>query len=115
MIIVLKAGSSDAEVEDVCRRIERMGYQAHTIRGELRTVIGAVGDDRGKERLKSLESLECVETVQPILQPFKLASREVRAEATVGPVHGERSRGRTERPRRRYRTRPRVTSAAFVF
>ena len=39
MIIVLKAGSSDAEVEDVCGRIERMGYRAHTIRGEVRTVI----------------------------------------------------------------------------
>src|SRR5213596_716673 len=89
MIIVLKAGSSDAEVEDVCRRIERMGYTPHTIRGELRTVIGAVGDDRGKERLQSLESLECVELVQPILQPFKLASREVRSESTkvrVGDV-----------------------------
>jgi len=82
MIIVLRAGSTDAEVEDVCRRIERMGYRAHTIRGELRTVIGAVGDDRGKERLKALESLECVEVVQPILQPFKLASREVRREST---------------------------------
>ena len=89
MIIVLKAGSTDAEVQDVCRRIERMGYRPHTIRGELRTVIGAVGDDRGKERLKSLESLEYVEAVQPILQPFKLASREVRSESTqirVGDV-----------------------------
>src|SRR6266571_4756882 len=86
MIIVLRAGSTDAEVEDVCRRIERMGYHPHTIRGELRTVIGAVGDDRGKERLKSLESLECVELVQPILQPFKLASREVRSESTKVPV-----------------------------
>ena len=94
MIIVLKAGSSDVEIEDVCRRIERMGYQAHTIRGELRTVIGAVGDDRGKDRLKSLESLECVETVQPILQPFKLASREVRAEPTVVSVNGERIGGK---------------------
>jgi len=82
MIIVLRAGSTDAEVQDVCRRIERMGYRPHTIRGELRTVIGAVGDDRGKERLKALESLECVEVVQPILQPFKLASREVRREST---------------------------------
>src|SRR5438876_10083152 len=88
MIIVLKAGSSDAEVEDVCGRIERMGYRAHTIRGELRTVIGAIGDDRSKDRLKSLESLECVEAVQPILQPFKLASREVRREATVLSVDG---------------------------
>jgi 3-deoxy-7-phosphoheptulonate synthase len=94
MIIVLKAGSSDAEIEDVCRRIERMGYRAHTIRGEVRTVIGAVGDDRGKERLKSLESLEYVETVQPILQPFKLASREVRQESTVVPVNGVRIGGK---------------------
>jgi 3-deoxy-7-phosphoheptulonate synthase len=94
MIIVLKAGSTDAEIDDVCRRIERMGYQPHTIRGELRTVIGAVGDDRGKERLKSLESLEYVETVQPILQPFKLASREVRHEPTVVPVNGVRIGGK---------------------
>src|SRR5439155_2197111 len=76
-----------------CGRIERMGYRAHTIRGELRTVIGAIGDDRGKDRLKSLESLECVEAVQPILQPFKLASREVRREATVIPVEGVRIGG----------------------
>src|SRR6266404_1014383 len=78
MIIVLKSGASDAEVEDVCRRITGMGYSPHTIRGALRTVIGAIGDDRGKERLRSLESLECVESVTPILQPFKLASREVK-------------------------------------
>ena len=89
MIIVLKSGASDVEVEDVCRRIQAMGYRPHTIRGELRTVIGAVGDDRGKERLRALESLEFVEAVTPILQPFKLASREVRSEPTrvaVGDV-----------------------------
>jgi 3-deoxy-7-phosphoheptulonate synthase len=89
MIIVLKSGSTNAEVEDVCRRIRVMGYTPHTIRGELRTVIGAVGDDRDKERLRSLESLEVVETVTPILKPFKLASLEVRSEPTritVGDV-----------------------------
>jgi 3-deoxy-7-phosphoheptulonate synthase len=66
-----------------------MGYSPHTIRGALRTVIGAVGDDRGKEALRSLESLECVESVTPILKPYKLASREVRDEPTevqVGDV-----------------------------
>jgi len=89
MIIVLKSGSTDAEVEDVCRRIRAMGYTPHTIRGEVRTVIGAVGDDRGKERLRALESLEIVETVTPILKPFKLASLEVKSEPTritVGDV-----------------------------
>jgi 3-deoxy-7-phosphoheptulonate synthase len=88
MIIVLRAGSSDADIEDACRRIEAMGYRPHTIRGEVRTVIGAVGDDRGKERLRALESLEYVEHVQPILQPFKLASREVRSDTTLIPVDG---------------------------
>ena len=82
MIIVLKSGSTDAEVDDLCRRIRAMGYTPHTIRGELRTVIGAVGDDRGKERLRSLESIEVVESVTPILKPFKLASLEVRNEPT---------------------------------
>jgi 3-deoxy-7-phosphoheptulonate synthase len=88
MIIVLKSGASDAQVADVERRIVAMGYRPHTIRGELRTVIGAVGDDRGKERLRALESLETVESVTPILQPFKLASREVRSGNSVVRVGG---------------------------
>jgi 3-deoxy-7-phosphoheptulonate synthase len=77
MIIVLKSGASDEQVADVERRIAAMGYRPHTIRGQLRTVIGAIGDVRGKERLRALESLETVESVTPILQPFNLASREV--------------------------------------
>src|SRR5437868_9961555 len=90
MIIVLKSGTSEADVTDVERRIRAMGYTPHTIHGELRNVIGAVGDDRGKERLRALESLEWVESVTPILQPFKLASREVKNEASKIPVGGGR-------------------------
>jgi len=82
MIVVLRSHASDEEIADVCRRIEAMGYRAHTIRGELRTVVGAIGDDRAKDRLRALESLEYVEHVAPILQPFKLASREMRSEPT---------------------------------
>ena len=82
MIIVLKSGASESDVADVERRIRTMGYTPHTIHGELRNVIGAIGDDRGKERLRALESLECVESVTPILVPFKLASREVKRQPT---------------------------------
>jgi 3-deoxy-7-phosphoheptulonate synthase len=88
MIVVLKAGTTDAEVEEVCRRIRSMGYAPHTIRGEVRTVIGAVGDERGKEDLLSLQNLEFVEMVQRILQPYKLASREIRKEPTQVRVDG---------------------------
>ena len=88
MIIVLKSGATDADIAEVCRRIEALGYAPHTIRGELRTVIGAVGDERGKDDLLSLQNLECVEAVQRILQPFKLASREIKGEPTRIRVDG---------------------------
>src|SRR5262245_62667476 len=88
MSIVLKSGASETDVADVERRIRAMGYTPHTIHGELRNVIGAIGDDRGKERLRALESLECVEAVTPILQPFKLASREVRSANTQVAIDG---------------------------
>ena len=88
MIIVLKPGIGDAEIEDVCRRIEALGLRAHVSRGEQRTLIGAIGDDRFKTRLQALEALECVESMVPILQPFKLASREVHASDTVVHVDG---------------------------
>jgi 3-deoxy-7-phosphoheptulonate synthase len=88
MIIVLKSGASDREIEEVARRVRALGYSPHVIRGEVRTVIGAVGDERGKEDLLSLENLECVEAVQRILQPFKLASREVKQEPTLVRVNG---------------------------
>jgi 3-deoxy-7-phosphoheptulonate synthase len=51
-------------------------------------VIGAIGDDRFKTRLQALEALECVESMVPILQPFKLASREVRKTDTVVQFDG---------------------------
>ncbi|HEV8643180.1 MAG TPA: 3-deoxy-7-phosphoheptulonate synthase [Methylomirabilota bacterium] len=88
MIIVLKSGATDDDIAEVCRRIQALGYAPHTIRGELRTVIGAVGDERGKDDLLSLQNLECVEAVQRILQPFKLASREIKGEPTRIRVDG---------------------------
>jgi len=40
-------------------------------------VIGAIGDERAKLVLQSLENMHGVESVVPILQPYKLASSEV--------------------------------------
>ena len=76
MIIVMKAGASQQQVEHVFKRVRGLGFQVHPIYGELRTVIACVGDERGKSRLQSLDSLDGVESVVPILKPFKLASRE---------------------------------------
>lgn len=94
MIIVLKAGATDEEIALVSQKIQEMGFRPHVSRGEVRTIIGAIGDDRGKPTLQALEALECVESVVPILQPFKLASREVRASDTTIDVNGVTIGGR---------------------
>lgn len=83
MIIVMKKGATDEQIEKVTRWIESVGYHPHPSRGVERTIIGAVGDERGKEYLKFAESLSGVEKVMPILKPYKLASRESRRENTV--------------------------------
>jgi 3-deoxy-7-phosphoheptulonate synthase len=83
MIIVMKAGAPKEELQSVLRTIEELGYTPHVIHGTQRNVIGAVGDERGKARLRSLEAMPGVESVVPILQPFKLASREFKPTKTV--------------------------------
>ena len=94
MIIVLKSGVSDADVTDVCQRITDMGYGPHVIRGEFKTIVAAVGEERGRPDLRLLEALETVESVMPVQQPFKLASREVRGESSEVRINGVTVGGR---------------------
>jgi 3-deoxy-7-phosphoheptulonate synthase len=86
MIIVMRSGAQKKELKEVLQKIRKLGYKTHIIHGVERDVIGAVGDERGKARLQSLESLSGVEKVVPILKPYKLASREVHSEGTVVTV-----------------------------
>ncbi|MDR3578533.1 MAG: 3-deoxy-7-phosphoheptulonate synthase [Oryzomonas sp.] len=83
MIIVMKAGAVKKDKDEVLKRIKELGYKPHVIHGSTRDVIGAVGDERGKAVLQTLESLHGVENVVPILQPYKLASKEVKKEASI--------------------------------
>ena len=76
MIIIMKPGSTKAGIDGVCQRVHDMGFKTHLSHGEIRTIIGVVGDDRAKEQLLALQALDSVEGVVRILQPFKLASRE---------------------------------------
>jgi len=88
MIIVMERGASKEQIEHVFDRIREMGYEVHPIYGVERTVIGAIGDERGKAQLQVLESVPGVERVVPILKPFKLVGRELKAEPTVIEVDG---------------------------
>src|SRR5256885_9667761 len=82
MIIVLRPGSSDQEIDHVVERIHELGFKAHLSKGELRTIIGVIGDE-SKLQAEPLQAIPGVEQVLPILKPFKLASREFNNKDTV--------------------------------
>lgn len=71
------------QLEKVKGTIRELGYTPHIISGVERNVIGAVGDERGKDRLQSIETMGGVESVFPILKPYKLASRELKSTPSV--------------------------------
>jgi len=83
MIIVMKMGATEDQIDHVIKWIESVGYKAHPSRGVERTIIGCVGDDRGKAQLTYAESFSGVEKTVPILKPYKLASRESREGETI--------------------------------
>ena len=89
MIIAMQSGATDEQIDHICDRVREFGYAPHVIRGAERTVIAAVGPGDKKEHIGSLKSAEGVEDAFPILQPFKLVSREVKkqkSEIKIGNV-----------------------------
>ena len=82
MIVVMKKGASQEQVDHVVRRVDELGLKTHVIVGTERTVIAAVGEKR--EHMKeSLRIVSGVDDVVPILVPYKVASLEVKPDPTV--------------------------------
>jgi 3-deoxy-7-phosphoheptulonate synthase len=91
MIIITRSNVTDAEVDHIRERIESVGMRTHLSRGEHRTIIGCIGDESLLEEIP-LRSLPGVESVMPVLKPYKLASREFSADRTVVRVGGREAR-----------------------
>ena len=82
MIIVLKPGATQAEIDHVIEKIQAAGCKPHLSRGVERTIIGAIGDEAALRNLP-LEILPGVDQVMPIQKPYKLVSREFKPEPSV--------------------------------
>src|SRR5262249_2947982 len=82
MIIVLRPKSTPEQIDHILERIQELGFKAHLSRGELRTIIGVIGDEN-KLQAEPLAAIPGVEQVLPILKPFKLASRAFNQKDTV--------------------------------
>ncbi len=87
MIVVLKPNISDEEITKIEKSIQEFGYKAEKVKGEARTIIGAVGNQKEKQQhMNLLGQLPGVEAVVPIMQPNKLGSREFKNEDTIFKV-----------------------------
>jgi 3-deoxy-7-phosphoheptulonate synthase len=81
-MVIIMQHPKEEEIEEAIRQVEAMGYKVDVSRGEERTVIGVLGDERPLD-WEHLELMPGVERVVRILKPYKLASRESRPENTI--------------------------------
>src|SRR5689334_20073249 len=88
MIISMKLHSSKEAIAEVKARIEEFGYKVHSIEGEERVVIGAVGMGDVTACLESVEAMPGVEKAVRISAPYKFVSREFRSGKSQIRVNG---------------------------
>jgi 3-deoxy-7-phosphoheptulonate synthase len=82
MIIVTRADVTEQELDHIRERIEAAGLRTHLSRGEQRTIVGCIGDESRLEEIP-LRSFPGVESVMPVLRPYKRASIDFAASRTI--------------------------------
>ena len=88
MIIVTKPDTSEEQIQHIIERINEWGLKTEISRGALRVVIGVIGPE-DLIREKPLAAIPGVESVTPVLKPYKLVAHEFRqtfSEIKVGGV-----------------------------
>ena len=82
MLVVMQASATPEQVDAVCRKIESLGYKAHSMPGAQRTAIGITGNP-GTVNPTALEEMPGVGEVIRVSKPYKLVSRDVKPDDTV--------------------------------
>jgi len=90
MIITMSVDAMNDEIDHVIKKVKELGYSTKLFQGEKKTVIHVIGATDRERLIKTVEALQGVEKLVPILHPFKLASREFHPEDTVISVDGVR-------------------------
>ncbi|MCX6046188.1 MAG: 3-deoxy-7-phosphoheptulonate synthase [Chloroflexi bacterium] len=88
MIIVMKQGAEQKDIEAVVKRVEELGKKVHLSRGEARTIIGVIGADEHMIQQTTFEVMDGVEKTMRVMQPYKLASRDFSHQTTLIDVNG---------------------------
>ena len=95
MLIVMRHGAAEEDIQRVTTTIEEMGYQARPMPGKQRTTVGLVGND-GRVDGSRLAALPGVQEIIHVTKPYKQVSREWKADSTVVRLPGGLSVGGDE-------------------
>jgi len=95
VLIVMRHGATDAEIQRVVAVIEELGYKASRMPGAQRTAVGLVGND-GRVDASRLEALPGVQEIIHVSKPYKQVSREWKSENTVVRLPGGVAVGGTD-------------------
>ncbi|MCL2741788.1 MAG: 3-deoxy-7-phosphoheptulonate synthase, partial [Oscillospiraceae bacterium] len=87
MIAVLKQSATDGQIEALTDWLKERGLSVHVSKGEFHTVLGLIGDTSMIDT-ELVESLEMVESVKRISEPFKSANRKFHPDDSVIKVSG---------------------------
>lgn len=87
MIIIMNMNAGENDIEAVVTRVTKQGFKTHLSRGEERTIIGIIGDERQLDQ-GAIARMDGVDRVVPVLRPFKLASRDFKPEPSQISIDG---------------------------
>ncbi len=82
MIIIMNNGATKQEIDNVEKKLSSLGFKTHPIFGEIKTVIGAIGDKRMLDT-QDISLMPGVENIVPIMKPYKLAGKELKKDPTL--------------------------------
>lgn len=85
MIAVMKHGVTDGQMENLIDWFKDQGVNVSVTKGEFQTIIGLIGDT-SKLDVDLIESLDIVESVKRVSDPFKKANRKFHPENSVVTV-----------------------------
>ena len=93
MIIVVKNSCEKSQYDNLVDWIKDLGLDVHVSRGENSTVLGLVGDT-SRVDIDLISSLDIVEQVQRVQEPYKNANRKFNPTDTIVNVNGRKIGGK---------------------
>ncbi len=87
MVVLVKQGTDDVKLQRLIAQLQGYGVQVHPVKGTQTTILGLIGDTSAVD-IDQISSIDIVESVKRIQEPYKNANRKFHPADTVVAVNG---------------------------